>query len=30
MNAVTEIPAGYRIDAKGRLIPVDQIKAMDI
>lgn len=30
MNAITEIPAGYRIDAKGRLIPVDQIKAIDI
>ena len=30
MNAVTEIPAGYRSDAKGPLIPVDHIKAMDI
>lgn len=30
MNAIVEVPAGYRIDAKGRLIPVDQIKAIDI
>ena len=30
MNAVVEVPAGYRIDAKGRLIPVDQIKSIDI
>ena len=30
MNAVVEVPAGYRIDAKGRLIPFDQIKSIDI
>jgi len=30
MNAVTEIPAGYRVDAKGRLIPVEQVKPIDI
>lgn len=30
MNAATPIPEGYRIDARGRLIPVDQIKAIDI
>ncbi len=30
MNAIVEVPAGYRIDAKGRLIPVDQVKAIDI
>ncbi len=30
MNAITEIPTGYRVDAKGRLIPQEQIKAIDI
>lgn len=29
MNAQTEIPDGYRLDAKGRLIPEDQIKPID-
>jgi hypothetical protein len=27
---MTEIPTGFRADAKGRLIPLDQIKAIDI
>ncbi|OTG87677.1 sulfate transporter [Acinetobacter sp. ANC 4558] len=30
MNAIIEIPEGYRLDAKGRLIPSDQVKAIDI
>ncbi|MDN3524327.1 DUF3164 family protein [Halomonas sabkhae] len=29
MNAQTQIPDGYRLDAKGRLIPEDQIKDVD-
>lgn len=30
MNAVAEVPAGFRIDAKGRFVPEAQIKAIDI
>jgi hypothetical protein len=30
MNAVTEIPAGYRADSKGRLVPESTIKTIDI
>ncbi|MCE8004255.1 DUF3164 family protein [Billgrantia ethanolica] len=29
MNAHTQIPEGYRLDAKGRLIPEDSIKPID-
>lgn len=30
MNSVVEVPAGFRIDAKGRFVPETQIKAIDI
>ncbi|OTG68286.1 sulfate transporter [Acinetobacter sp. ANC 4470] len=30
MNAVIEVPAGFRIDAKGRFVPEAQIKPIDI
>lgn len=30
MNAVVDVPAGFRIDHKGRFVPEAQIKAIDI
>ena len=30
MNAVTQIPEGYRVDGKGRLVPENSIKPIDL